>query len=218
MNQRGNVLIYILIAVALFAALGFTLSRTMRSSSGDATQMSDDQADLYAQEMINYASQTGSVIQQMTSMGGTDPSSLDFVKPGETGFETAPNINKVFHPAGGGLNVFNQNRPVLFNPAEPSLRRGWSINKGSNFLWSPSSAPEVIVSFIDLNPAICAKINQRLLGSNVIPATTLDYSSTLAGGTTQIDTARCAACAQKPRLCVSNANDRYAFYTVVISR
>ncbi len=218
MNQRGNVLIYILIAVALFAALGFTLSRTMRGG-GEATQMSEDQADLYAQEMINYATQATSVIQQMTSMGGTDPANLDFVKPGETGFETAPDINKVFHPAGGGLNVFNQNRAIIFNPADTGTRRGWRINNTGNFQWSPSSTPDVIVSFLDLNPAICAKINQRLIGSPDIPVSSLNYTVTLdTGGANTIGSSNCPDCADRPRLCINNGSSRYAFYTIAISR
>jgi len=217
-NQRGNVLIYILIAVVLFAALGFTLSRSMRGDS-DAGALSDDRADMLAQELINYASQAGSVVQQMTTMGGTEPGNLIFLKPSDAGFNTPPNINKVFHPAGGGLNVYNVTSDALFNPTELTMRRAWHMKANTNVEWTPSAANDVLLTFIDLNPKLCAAINKRLTGSATIPTTTINYSTVFeTPGTENFTATLCPDCVGKTKLCVVNTVPRYAYYNILISR
>ena len=57
--ERGNAMIYVLIAIALFAALSFTLAR--QGDDGEASDMSDARAELYATDMISYAAQAKAV-------------------------------------------------------------------------------------------------------------------------------------------------------------
>ena len=78
-QESGNALIYVLIAIALFAALSFTLAR--QSDTGEAGTLSDERAELYATQIISYAAQTKSALDQMLFIG-TDIDDLDFIAPG----------------------------------------------------------------------------------------------------------------------------------------
>ena len=103
-GQRGNVLVYVLIAIVLFAALSFTLSR--QTDTGEAGILSEEQAEIYANQIISYSAQAKSAIDQML-FSGMDVDELDFTDPSAAGFNTgtqSDRIKRVFHPEGGGLN------------------------------------------------------------------------------------------------------------------
>ena len=72
-------MIYVLIAVALFAALSMTLGRQSDTNEGDT--LNDSQAELFATQLIDYAVQAKSVADQMTliglASGASMPSTLE---------------------------------------------------------------------------------------------------------------------------------------------
>ena len=90
-----------LIAIALFAALSFTLGR--QSDTSEVGSLEGERAELYASQLISYATQTKSAIDQMLFTSASDIDDLDFMAPTDANFETAPVIHKVYHPQGGGL-------------------------------------------------------------------------------------------------------------------
>ena len=78
-GERGNALVYVLIAIALFAALSFTLGR--QTDTSEAGALSEQKAELYATQLISYAAQVRSAVDQMLFTAASDIDDLDFAAP-----------------------------------------------------------------------------------------------------------------------------------------
>ena len=74
-NQSGNVLFLILIAVALFAALGYAVSNSSRSGGSSPTK---DKIETNASAIIQYVSVIRSSIQKMRLANNCQDTQLDF--------------------------------------------------------------------------------------------------------------------------------------------
>lgn len=216
-SASGNVLIYVLIAVVLFAALSFALTKQMGSGGATGT-LDTNKARLRAEELINYATSARSTIEQMRTMTNVLPQEFNFVRQGGAGYGTAPHTAKVYHPAGGGLNIFNAT-DELFKSG--SAKRGWVVQQGTNVAWSASSASDIIFTFLDVNPAICQAINERLLKDDTVPATTVNSSETFINGggdDADFDASDCATCNQRLSFCIEDSDGNDAFYNVILAR
>ncbi|MBI1300974.1 MAG: hypothetical protein GC137_04855 [Alphaproteobacteria bacterium] len=217
-NQSGNVLIYVLIAIALFAALGFTLSR--QTSTSGTEEVDEAKLRLYATDLMNYAAQVRSVLDQM-SFSGTDIDDYIFDQPGDAGFNTAPHIHKVFHPQGGGLVVANIPSRA-FGVLASTPPTDWYLGRFNNVEWTETTGTDIILSAYNISQSVCEEINSSITGSATIP--------TLASGSADeffVDTASdsdftaavCAACEGYKSLCVyDSGNDIYTFYSVIAQR
>lgn len=102
-SEKGNVLIYVLIAVALLAALSFAVSESTR---GTGAGVSTEKARLLATEIIEY----GNVVAQATAqlrLRGCQISQLSFENNIVGGYENtnapADNSCHIFNIAGGGV-------------------------------------------------------------------------------------------------------------------
>ena len=198
-NQSGNVLVYVLIAIVLFAALGFTLSRQTQNSS--SKEIDKAKADLLAMENLSYATQAKLVIDQMM-FTGSNISGLVFTLPSEAGFATSPYIHKVFHPEGGGLT------PMA----------GWYLGRFNNIEWSKGAGDDVVLTAHQIEKSVCESINKNITGSTTIPALTGEIDDYLIDTATNNDltSAVCAACDGYMSLCVSNSGiTTYSFYSVL---
>ncbi|MCB1538035.1 MAG: hypothetical protein H6865_03500 [Rhodospirillales bacterium] len=217
-GESGNVLIYVLIAVVLFAALSFALTRQLGGSNGMTGTLDDNRARLKAEELINYATGVRSAAEQMRTMGNVLPDEFSFVKQGDSGYATPPNRGKIYHPGGGGITPYVPDDDVF---AEGSAKRGWSGQVGTNVEWTASAGSDVILTFVDVAPKICKAINARLYKDDAIPVSTLDPSKVfINGGGDDADftTAGCAACKDKVSYCVQGADGSYDFYNVIVAR
>ncbi|MCC7305850.1 MAG: hypothetical protein IT558_06280 [Alphaproteobacteria bacterium] len=226
-HQRGNAMIYVLIAIALFAALSMTLGR--QTDTGEAGDLSDSKAEMYAAQLIAYAAQAKSSVDQML-FSNAKIDELDFKLPGQAGFNTAPNTNKVYHPDGGGLNPGKlPAEAVKQNIGDPVA--GWYMGRFNNVEWTKSSGTDVILVAFQIHKKICENINKKITGSTAIPkmsdtirevliddaiyvgATNTDFLTDPAG------TPACADCHNRASLCVEDSNSQtYAFYTVIADR
>lgn len=222
-NERGNALIYVLIAIVLFAALSFTLSR--QTDTSETSFMDSSEVEILANRLINYSAQTESVINQMT-FGGTIVANLDFTRPGETGFNAgtaAGNINKVYHPQGGGLNAGEFPAKVA-GTASGVVDPGWYLGRFNNIEWTATTADDVLLTAFNIREDICAKINQKITGSSAIPTISppanlhdllINPAEHGAGSGSDFTVARCAACEGYMSLCVQRGGI-YGFYTVIM--
>lgn len=214
-SQSGNVLIYILVAVVLIAALSMSLMK--QNSGGSDGRLSDDRASLRAGELIDYATAARSTVEQMRVMMNVQPTEFNFSKQGTTGYTTGPHNPKVFHPVGGGLDVFADG-PELY---EGAAKRGWVAQQGTNVEWTPSSGSDILFTFVDVSQAICAKINDRLYRNSSIPDLSLTSSVAFINGDgddADLTAASCPSCNGRPSMCVKDSEGNYAFYNVILSR
>lgn len=225
-QESGNALIYILIAVALFAALSFTLAR--QTDTGEARQLSDERAELYATQLISYAAQAKSTVDQML-FSGARINDLDFRDPSDVNFNTGTvkaRTNRVFHPEGGGLvkgrlpdGVIDQN---ISDPVA-----GWYLGRFNNFEWTRGTGDDVILVAYQIQQQVCEKINEKVNGSPVIPTMSDTIRETMIDDSfytgTNLDLATdpsgtpiCAECHEIASLCVENlAQNAYGFFTVI---
>ncbi len=216
-NAKGNALIYVLIAIALFAGLSFTLSR--QSLNSGTSEIDDAKAKLYAMQLITYASQVKSIIDQMI-FTGSDIDDLIFTKPSESSFSNAPYIHKVYHPQGGGLNAATipEQATYQISSTPPS---GWYLDKFNNVEWTKTSGTDVILTAYQISKSVCEKINKKITGSVNIPALSGNMDEFLLNTATNSDLTitSCAACEGYSSLCVSNNSaTAYSFYNIILDR
>ncbi|PCJ97039.1 MAG: hypothetical protein COA45_10490 [Zetaproteobacteria bacterium] len=216
-TEKGNALVYVLIAIVLFAALSFTLSRNM--SGSNTKEIDNARAALYAVELIGYSAQVKSIIDQM-SFTGTKTNNLNFTKPGEAGFNTAPHIHKIFHPEGGGLTPTNlPNRIIKEISTNP--KANWYLGNFNHVEWTKSTATDIILTAHQITRPVCQALNKEITGDTVIPALSGNLSDYLVdtGTNTDLTTVSCVACEGYSALCVSNNTiTAYSFYTIIINR
>lgn len=224
-DERGNALIYVLIAVALFAALNFVLSD--QTDSEEMAFLNGDKAEIVASQIITYASQAKSAVDQMLFTGGQiDNLSFDTPLTDATAFNTSPHFNKVYHPSGGGLNIGNLPENS-FDGALSDPNHGWYMGRFNNIEWTTSTDEDVILVAFGLTEQICGILNDKITGSTAIPQITdsikevmIDDDLYSSGTNTALTTAPgspiCGDCHERASLCVEDtAGDIFAFYTVI---
>lgn len=216
--EAGNAMIYVLIVVALFAALSFALSR---NGNDEAASMAPERINVYASQIIATANGMKQGVDQ-TVYSGSAINDLNFCLPGEVCFTSAPLTNNVFHPDGGGML-----RPRLhaeaINEVDNNPDPGWYMGRFNNVAWTDSAAQDVIVTAHQIREDVCARINELLTGSSTIPALTVDINKVLIDATRHTNTpnvdltaANCAACEGKSALCVVNAAGTiWSYYSVI---
>jgi len=217
-NRSGNILLYVLIAILLFAALSFALMRMGGGDNSAGGSLTNDKANLRAGEIIDYGTAAHSTVEQMRTLMNVLPTEFSFMKPGDPAYTTPPHTAKVFHPAGGGLNIFTD-APELY--ANGTSGRGWVAQQGTNVGWSETSASDILFTFVDVNKKICSAINNRLFKDSSIPDMTITVDAAFVhGGGDDVDltAAVCPSCNGRPNLCVKDSGGTYAYYNVVLSR
>ena len=223
--ESGSALIYVLIAIALFAALSFTLSR--QTDTGETRRLSSDRADIMATQLISTAAQVKSAIDQMF-FTGSQINDLNFELPSDANFEIGSPIHKVFHPSGGGI-IPPVLSPSVMSEVTTDPPAGWYLGRFNNIEWSQSSAHDVILVAYQINRAACEHINKSITGSMNIPNLNSGNLEQLfidvfyhSGANVDITTGtggNCEACHNQTSLCISNsARSAYAFYTVIANQ
>lgn len=224
--EKGTVLVYVFLGIALFAALSYVISRNLDAPT---QAVSEDQTSIRADRILNYVNQMRGVLQQL-KFSGVPVTDLNFVmrddrfqNPGGTDFATSPHFTKVFHPGGGGLSEISLDNsykdPAAANPVQIALQFGTNVE------WTPTAGTDVLLTVINLHADICRTINDRLYGSGNItpnpPVTTISpqnvFVNTTSGANDDFEAADCAECDGRVALCVQD-DTSYTFYTVVAAQ
>lgn len=215
--QSGNAMIYVLIALALIGLLTATMMRQENNSNDDLTK---DQAEFQATQILEYAAAAQNALDQMIIMGA-DPGNIDFMLPSASSFNVAPHYNKFFHPQGGGLIYKEASMPpFVSNAATPGA--GWYLTKRTNVEWTPSATPDLIITARSIDSDVCRALNKKIIGSNTIVTTDsmadLTRILTIYGASMNLTTSTCPNCDGRPQLCVQNGATPPDFYTVILGR
>lgn len=221
-GERGNVMVYVLVVVALFAALGFVLAR--QSDTSEADTISEAQTEIYASTIMQASMQLKQSVEQMVYTG-VAVSALDFITPDDVNFDVGSPTEKVFHPHGGGVALPRLPDDAVDQiAADPPAR--WYIGRFNNVEWTPSTAADVVLTAHQIKETVCAQINEKLTGSPVIPQIAgnlineilIDESESTAAGNIAFTSAHCASCYGKPSLCVQeNGANAWSFYSLISS-
>ena len=101
--ERGSVIIWILVCVAMFAALSFTVANMMR---GGGSNMTQELLRTHAAEIISYGEGVRRAVQTVR-VSGTNLSAVSFENNFVSGYENnncGDDTCRIFHPAGGGVS------------------------------------------------------------------------------------------------------------------
>lgn len=224
-HSKGSVLVYILIAVALFAALGYTVSSMMRSSG---ESIGSEKAGVVAAEIMGYAAQIRETTQALRISNNCNNEQISFERSPFDGSDTdnqnasapADHSCHVFHPRGGGLSP---TRPS----DEASHGQDW-IFSGDNIIPEVGNAasPELMMLLSGLPQSLCLKINDILGITNSSGDTPMDtdgfstekftgsYTQDSEIGTSLEFGGRLAGCFKDTK----SEPDTYVFYQVLIAR
>lgn len=142
-SESGSVLIFILIGVALFAALSFAVMGSLRtSSSGASGAANEERMSLALTELRNTVLQTRTAIQLMVA-NGYSPGGIDVSASGPDGnyYSWTNNVCggddkcKLYHPDGGGLNFFLFSKAYPQFSALPNVVASAQIPQGLFWTW-----------------------------------------------------------------------------------
>ena len=214
--QRGNAMIYILIALGLFGFLTVTMSR--QNQQADGRNLSKENIVLYTNNLIEYTTAAQQVITMMLT-SGSQISDLDFTSPSDATFNTPSFIHKIFHPRGGGLNYIP--RPDEDMMADITGNAGWQFQTQINVEWTKSTDEEIILTAHKIKRDLCENINLKITGNTTIPTLTTPIEDHFVEGIADTDftTTQCPDCEGYVALCVENAaQDSYAFYTILAAQ
>ncbi len=183
-SQSGNVLFYILLCIALFAALGYAFSR---GSTGGAQAISDEKAKLYASEIINYANQLQSAMVKLKLRGCSD-TTFDFSNSiyltvagsaTNTGNTNSPSDDScdLFSSSGGNITPYIPPSEAVTSgvsspttnwlPGHGGIRVGQFLKVGTDDAAGTTSANDIYFNINYLQLKVCSAIN-TLLGINPI--------------------------------------------------
>jgi hypothetical protein len=171
-TEKGSAIIYIFIAIALFAALAFTVSRSLSGGSSPSKNKELDQ--LRASEILQFSRNLRTAIQTM-KIGGVNDDEISFENPYVAGYTNtlcADDRCKVFHPRGGGLSWQSAAEEALsgtfssaptfgewhFSGANPVLYVGTPKNTAC----ISASCAELIAYLPFLKKDVCQQINYML--------------------------------------------------------
>jgi hypothetical protein len=115
-KQSGNVLFIIIIVIAIFAALSYTVGNMMRG--GNAEKVRDEKIGLYVDEVLDYARQVKQAVQSLRISNGCDVTEISFTRQSGDAYEHSPTASdscKVFHVSGGAINAASPSLDITTN-------------------------------------------------------------------------------------------------------
>ena len=166
-TQNGNAIILILVAIALFAALGYAFSNSSRTSS---SFLSDAEAEAYANQIIAYGNDVKSAVKRLQLRGCSD-TEISFENNQSTTIGGYLNVTRndcfVFDTQGGGLQFkqFSENmlspNVSIYGRYEAFFTGNTSI-KGVGSDCESSECNDLVLVKTHLKKSICEKINIAL--------------------------------------------------------
>ena len=165
--EQGNVFFYILLAVALFAALSYAVSR---NNTGSTDIFTDEQAKLAAQEIIEYGNTVANAVQKLRLRGCSD-TEISFENDVVGGYINAnspiDNSCHVFHVDGGGINWAQPPRNASIHANTNYNFTGYfcifSVGKNPSCIGSDCIDNEELSMFLpNVTFEVCLKINEYI--------------------------------------------------------
>ena len=224
-SESGNVLFLILVGVMLFAALSYTVAQMLRSGNADA--IGDQQASLYADEILDYARTLRQTVQSLKISNGCENEDISFENSVVAGYTNGTNTScQVFHADGGALT---------FQDAVSNVTsQDWYFSGGTEVigigtLCGDENCTEIIAVLPNINIKICQQINDKMGIDDSVAGDVTDnvnmvsqYTGDLSYQNSRIGDAA-GNLAGKTAGCMTSAGSptpagSYAFYQVLVAR
>lgn len=156
-NQSGNIFMIILIGVMLFAALLYTFSRSLQTGN---SSISAQQAEIAAQEILNYARMLDNAVSRVRQYGCSE---------NEISFENDEVESKYINlsaPSDNSCHIFKQNGGGIEWQETPYgdifIDDGNCITDVGRGTSCTSADAELLLYVADIDAPICLEINNRV--------------------------------------------------------
>ena len=164
-SENGNVLVYVLVAVILFAALGFAVTDMMRGSVSGTT---GEKAVVSASEVLNYGKSLRDIVHFLRISKGCDDTQISFERsPFDGTDDDYVNTNApsdfschVFHPSGGAMGYLAGSEEV--NDKQDWLFTGANDGENIGNQCETARCADLIAILPGLSRSLCQKINEAL--------------------------------------------------------
>lgn len=158
--ERGSAIFMILIGIALFAALSYNISQMMRS--GKAEIIPQEQAKIYAAQVIEYGNIVRQAVQNMR-INGCDETEISFTQSSGDAYEHSPVVPtkcKLFEKGGG--NVTPEPVSPDINDGSPFIYTGAHAAENVGSVCTDASCADLLMILENLDKSVCLAINDRL--------------------------------------------------------
>ena len=166
-SERGSILVFILIGIALFAALSYAVTSGIRLSSGDMSLGGEEKMNIALSELREAALQSRTALQMMVSEGNAIDR-IDVSASGSSGSYYSHTNNlclsdkcKLYNPAGGGLTFF------VFSKTYPQLSSSPNIITGhpQGLFWAwwayKGTLQADVIYRVEITKPFCNFINKK---------------------------------------------------------
>ncbi len=159
-SERGNVLYYIFIAVALLGALSYAVAQGTR---GSAKGLTEEKQRLLAAEIIDF----GDVVKKAVAtlrLRGISFSGLEFSYPGSAGYDNAAcaaDECNIFSTGGGGVLYKSASAQALGSP-QPWVFAANNEIQDVGLTAGDATSTDLLVILPDVVQGVCVEINGKL--------------------------------------------------------
>ena len=217
-SESGNVIFYILIAIALIAALSYAVSSSSRSGGDSA--LSEERARILATEILEYSNAIATATSLLKLRGCSDLE-ISFENQTLTGYanSNSPNNNicDIFHINGGGITYQKPNSAA-------SNSQNWGFTGSRDIVGVGTTSPDLFLILHDVNREVCMKLNDMLN----VPRTSGNAPADNGGDMTAFTGSYASGDAlgdedanleRQPKACYHDGDDDvYRFYYTLIAR
>lgn len=223
--ESGNVFIFILLGVVLFAALSFSIARGFRSNT--TSMMSEREADLAATDILNYAQRIGRAVDRLRRKGVSE-SDISFDQSFVAGYNhtpAQPDNRKIFHPDGGNIKYLTPSNDWLDSSQSAAASYGtWYFTGQMRVVdVGKPSGQELTIAIPYVSEKICRIINKKLgfptINQDISDTTDYadgnKYKGSFGSEVLQNHDGRTSGCYEGD---VTPATGTYHFYHVLIAR
>lgn len=235
MRQSGNALFLILIAVALFAALSYAVTR----SGSDGSNADREQTALAVARMVQYGQGLTTAFQRMRIIYGVSETNVDFyttqrLRDNGTSypwdnFNCTAGTCEIFNSDGAGMS-YQSFEDISFRPSGwsgSSVMPGHHVVGVYGVVGVGTNLPEIIWAVNAISPEACDEINKQfnipedpaysLIGETAYgyrsdPTTALAASDGWTFGDDETDLIG------QHDFCAGNDSDGYNYYHVLVAR
>lgn len=167
-HEKGSAILWVLVAVALFAALNFAFNSNSRTST---SLLSDAEAEAYANQIIQYGNEVKSAVKRLQLRGCSD-TEISFENDIVSGYENPNSPNdgscNVFDIAGGGMSYRLADTKMLDESESAVTTYGLYNFAGDTRIPNIGtsidglSGNELYIATTALKENICRSINKKL--------------------------------------------------------
>lgn len=168
-KESGSAILWILVAVGLFAALNFAFNSSSRTSTSVITGA---QAEAYANQIIQHGNELKLAIKRM-QLQGVKENEINFyneVYSSKSGAKityinpnTTNETQKVFSKNGGGITPFIAPTEAIHDAGTATqVKIGHSYFRSVEVIGTISSANDIVWVLPWIKPEVCKKINNKL--------------------------------------------------------